>query len=533
VRPYRLGLITAVGVVAIPIERLGGGHGALAVSDAAVGLAFLLGGVAVRERGTRLAQLFFATGIAWFLGSLADSGFAVLASAGSALLYIHRGPLVHLLVAYPDGRLRSRIDRAVVAIAYADGALVPVAQHDAATLVLAAAVVTVGLLRVRGATSEQRPARALATGCAALVASTLALESASVLIGSTALSPTALLLTYECELVIVACALAVGVRAARTTPTAVADLVIEVGAAPRSGPVRETLARAFGDPSLEIAYRDGAAYVDQDGTAVRLPASGNGRAVTLVERDGEPVAALVHDAALAEDTSLMDAVAAAAGLSADNALLNARLQTQLLELLASRRRSVEVGDAQRARLERRLNQAVDLHLREMRSALARASEAAPATAAGALAVVERELGAAEVELHEFARGIHPHTLSERGLAPALAELADRAPIPVAVDVTAALFPTTVEAAAYFVCAEALANVAKYAHSRSASIEVLRAGDVAVVRVVDKGIGGADPSRGSGLRGLGDRIAAIGGCLTVVSPPGQGTSVVAEILLEEN
>jgi signal transduction histidine kinase len=145
-------------------------------------------------------------------------------------------------------------------------------------------------------------------------------------------------------------------------------------------------------------------------------------------------------------------------------------------------------------------------------------------------VAVSELDEAVVEMHELARGIHPHTLIESGLAAALAELAVTAPVQVSVAAPEDRFAPAAEAAAYFVCAEALANVAKYARSDRASVGIRREDGRLTVLVSDEGIGGADPARGSGLRGLADRVEALGGRLTVASPPSGGTAVLAEIPL---
>jgi signal transduction histidine kinase len=192
---------------------------------------------------------------------------------------------------------------------------------------------------------------------------------------------------------------------------------------------------------------------------------------------------------------------------------------------------IEAGDAQRRRLERRLRQAADVHLEAMRLALERAPNGAPAPVATAIELVERELEQAVDEVHRLARGIHPRTLTERGLAAALIELAETAPTSVSVDAPSDRFPQQAEVAAYFVCAEAVANVAKYAHAGHASIEVDRCDGRLRIAVSDDGIGGADPARGSGLRGLADRIDAVGGSFRVTSPLSAGTFVRAEIPLE--
>ena len=533
-RPFHVALWSVVGGVAVAVEWLSydGGSVGLAAADLAVGATFIGCGAVIRERRPRepVGWLFVATGLTWFLGTFAASDHAVLSSVGAALLYVHRGPLVQLVLSYPTGRLESRLDRVIVAAAYLDGFVVALAQNDAVTVALVGATVAAAALGRRDRPGDLR-ARVLATACAALVAATLALGSIDRLAGAATLSDASLLLLYEAALLVTAVTLAVGILGDRPRSAEVADLVVELGTGPRSETLRGALARAFNDPSFEVGYRVGDAYVDDEGRSVRLTGDG-GRLVTLVEREGEPVAALVHDASIAQDPRLADAVAAAIRLSASNARLQAELRSEVRELGASRRRMIEAGDVQRRRLERRLHQAAELHLEEMHRALERGLGAAAPDVAAALAVVERELDQAVVEVHELARGIHPRTLTEHGLRPALAELAAAAPTPVAVGAPDDRFPPTVEASAYFVCAEALTNIAKYARAEHASIEVRRHGGRLRVEISDDGVGGADPTRGTGLRGLADRVDAVGGRLTVTSPIAGGTSVVAEIPLEQ-
>lgn len=531
----RLGLWPAIGALAVGVEWLGAGDSlGLAAADLSVGLALLACGLIVWERGQpdRLAFLFLATGLAWLLGTLADSDIGALSSVGTALLYAHRGPFVHLVLAYPTGRLRSRLDRVVVGAAYLDGAVIAVAQNDALTLALAGWVVAAGAVGLLGHSPDLRRARALATGAAAIVGMALALGSISRLAGAPRLADGTLVLALDATLLVSAISLAIGLLAGRSSSAAVADLVVELGSSERSGTLRDALARAFGDPSLELGYWMGNSYIDEEGEPMRLPASSGARSVTLVERDGEPVAALVHDSAVAREPAVADAIAAAARLAASNARLQAELRSQVRELEVSRRRSVQVGDAQRSRLERRLRQAAELHLEEMRLALERALGAATPEVAAALHVAQRALDDAVVEVHELARGIHPHTLTESGLAPALAELAATAPTQVSVGAPGDRFPPAVEVAAYFVCAEALANVAKYARADHASVDVRREDGRLRVAISDDGVGGADPTRGSGLRGLADRVDAVGGRLMLTSPLSGGTSVLAEIPLEQ-
>jgi PAS domain S-box-containing protein len=211
--------------------------------------------------------------------------------------------------------------------------------------------------------------------------------------------------------------------------------------------------------------------------------------------------------------------------------LNAELHDRLEELAASRARIVTAGDVARRRLERNLHDGAQQRLvtlsLSLRVALAKL-DSDPKGARAALVDAGEELGTALEELRELARGLHPAVLSERGLGAAVEALASRAPLPVEIDIPAQRLPEQVEAAAYYLIAEALTNVAKYARASSMRIGVVASDEVVVVKVSDDGVGGADAAAGSGLRGLADRVEALGGSLEVVSPAGVGTTLRAEI-----
>ena len=224
-----------------------------------------------------------------------------------------------------------------------------------------------------------------------------------------------------------------------------------------------------------------------------------------------------------------DRLAAFTGLVA-LALANEEARGQLA---ASRARLVTAGDEERRRLERNLHDGAQQRLVSvsvsLRLAQAWLENSESNEVAELLAEANEELGLAVEELRELARGIHPAALTERGLGPALTSLADRAPVPVHVDgLPSERLPRRVEAAAYYVVSEALANVAKYADASAVSVKVGRENGVAVVEVVDDGVGGADPELGSGLHGLADRVEALDGDLRIESPPGEGTRIRAEI-----
>jgi signal transduction histidine kinase len=211
--------------------------------------------------------------------------------------------------------------------------------------------------------------------------------------------------------------------------------------------------------------------------------------------------------------------------------LDAELRARLEELRASRARLVEAGDAERRRLERDLHDGAQSRLVALALLLrgARARAEAGSELAALLDRATAELQAGLDDLRELARGIHPAVLTDRGLEPALQSLVARVPVPVSVEAPAAeRLPGAVESAAYFVVSEALANVAKYARATHAEVAVRRDNGRVTVEVTDDGVGGADAARGSGLRGLADRVAALDGTLSLDSPAGRGTRVRAEI-----
>jgi PAS domain S-box-containing protein len=212
--------------------------------------------------------------------------------------------------------------------------------------------------------------------------------------------------------------------------------------------------------------------------------------------------------------------------------LNAELHARLEELAASRARIVTAGDEARRRLERNLHDGAQQRLVTLSLALRVALgnlDSDPAAARAALADASDELAVALDELRELARGLHPAVLSDRGLRAAVETLADRAPVPVEiVDIPDERLPEPVEAAAYYLIAEALTNVTKYARASAVRVRVAASDANVVVEVSDDGVGGADPAAGSGLRGLADRVESLGGSLEVVSPAGAGTTLRAEI-----
>jgi signal transduction histidine kinase len=220
-------------------------------------------------------------------------------------------------------------------------------------------------------------------------------------------------------------------------------------------------------------------------------------------------------------------------LAVENERLGAEVRTQLEAVRASRARLVEAQDTERRRIERDLHDgaqqrlvALSVSLRLAESRLSTDPEAARPI----LTAARDELAHALEELRELARGIHPAVLTDSGLVAAVDGLVGRSPVPIRAEVCEERLAPAIEAAAYYVISESLANVTKYAQAQSVDVSVVVENGLLTVSVSDDGIGGADPSRGSGLRGLEDRVAAIGGSVVVESPAGGGTRVVAEIPL---
>jgi signal transduction histidine kinase len=324
-------------------------------------------------------------------------------------------------------------------------------------------------------------------------------------------------------------AIMVGAFQARLARANVADLAVQLGRGVAVGGLRDVLARAVRDPSLVLAFPApaGGGYVGADGQPID-PATFRGRTITQVDRDGELLAVLVDDPAIVEDDpGLIEAVGSVARLALENERLAAQVRAQLDEVRASRQRIVEAADAERRRLERDLHDGAQQRL----VALAMRLDVARQAGGGSSELLDAatvELRAAVAEVRDLARGLHPTILVEAGLGPAVEALAERATIPITVQAPAERFPAPVEAAAYFVVAEAIANTTKYAAASHVTVTVTTSVDGLRVAIRDDGKGGADPAGGSGLRGLTDRVAALGGRLRIDSPPGGGTTVQAEL-----
>jgi signal transduction histidine kinase len=520
--PGRARLLTPLGwalltvVAAVGAERVAGAGMPDAAGDLVAGLALVAGGAAawVGRPESRSGRLSVLAGVAWFAGDLTD-----------VLLYAHRGPLVHLLLTYPSGRLDSRGGAVVIGAAYVDGLIPELARSEWPTIALMAAVVTVAAWRHLTVGGVERRARAAALAGAVMIGGTLAIAASARLAGADLDAAAAW--TYYAAVAVTAAGLSADLLWGRWTRAAVTGFVVDLGDRFEPDALRAALVRSLGDPDVEVAYRVAGVddWVDEAGRAVRLP-DGDSRAVTLVHDEGEAVAALVHDPAALADRELVDSVAAAARLAVVNVRLQAEIAARIGEVAASRRRLVEARDDESRRLGDGLHAGAEQRLAGLRDRMSRLAGERDGDAAEILRQLAGDLDDARAELLRFARGVHPRSLTEGGLSKALDELVAQAAVPVRLEVPAARFPPAQEAAAFFLCSEGLANVAKYAGAASADIAVRATRSGLVVHVVDDGPGGADLARGSGLRGLADRVEALGGTLRVDSRTGAGTRLAA-------
>jgi signal transduction histidine kinase len=520
-----------------------------------------------RRPGNRFGALMTGVGFAFVVTALTASDNRWVFIVGGVFSSLYVAVFAHMLLAYPDGRVEPR-HRWIVRSAYVLSILGPIpmlmSAHaldgctgcppsvlrwtgidgvygviDVLTTAIAVfvvgAVVVVLVRRWRAASALLRRSLAPVLWSGVTLMVMLAGSLTSQTVGARSLNDVFGLLGLIALASVPWTFLIWLARGSVSRAGAVSRLLVRLGDVPDRGRLRDALAGALGDPSLELAFwlDDERRWVDRGGAPVTLPAGDDPtRSWTAVELEGRPVGAIVYDIALCEEPGLVRSVAAAAGLAVHNERLQAQLRARVEQLRASRARIVEAASLERRRLERNLHDGAQQRLVALSLTMRLAHNKVacdPDQARELLEGAGQELKLAQEELRELARGIHPAILSDRGLEPALEALAGRSPVPVALEtVPKVRLPEPIEAAAYFVVAEALTNVAKYAGASHAVVRVSQYDGSAYVEVDDDGVGGADPARGSGLRGLVDRVGALDGKLAITSPPGGGTRLRAEI-----
>jgi signal transduction histidine kinase len=474
--------------------------------DAAVGIGLVaLGVVCGRARGGAAGALLVVAGGAWFVGSWA-----------TAAAYWHRGPLVHVLFTQPAGRIwpARTLQRGAVVAAYAYAIAAPLADTDVVNLAWVCFVPAVAVVWVVMGPRRERRARLTLLGSACLFAGAVGFGA---LARAHTVSADTVLAVYDVAVLVMGAGVASTVLAGRAE-AAVVGLVVDLGEVSGRGALRDRLAETVGDPSLDLGFWVPALerYVDELGRPLDVGGL-DGRELTAIDDGGSQVAVLLHDPGILDDPHLRAGVGSATRLAVANARLQAEIADRAAAIEASQQRIVHAADEQGRRLEL-----------ELRQGPLRRLQRVAALASGVDGDLRVQADAAQTELRELAHGIRPSLLTERGLAAALGDLAGGAAVPVELEVTPARFAPVAEATAYFVCAEALTNVAKHARASHATVRIAPDRGQLVMTVVDDGVGGAALRPGSGLRGLGDRVAALGGRLTVEDAAAGGTVLAASI-----
>jgi signal transduction histidine kinase len=537
----------------------GGDPSWLALSTTnAIGVCFLAAGLVAwwRRPANPVGRLMVAVGSSWYAAGLQGSGHPVLYAVGFWLTYLPAVIVAHLALVYPDGRFRRPLERWAVVLAYLlyfvlhglrylherpwqrvigwpDSLPNSVWANVVAGYALAYNALLFGWMaqRWRAASPSVRRLHAPVWLGVALLTVVMTVAVAGSALRFPAPVQVGAFLGYGMVLAALPFAFLSGLLWVRLARQRVADLVVALKDSADPARLRDLLSDTLGDPSLVLGFWSQAAegYVDIDGRPVTIPHEGTARAVTLVEGREARLAALVHDPALAVQQPLVGAVVAAARLALEGARLQALLRAQLVELEASRARLAEAALNERRAIERDLHDGLQhrlLRLSWLAGRVAVAVGGGPARPAADQ--LSREARDAYATLRELAQGIHPAVLTEQGLEAAVEEHAMRSHVPMIIDIPAGRWAGPIEATAYFVILEAATNAAKHASAEQITVRGWQRDGWLTVEIVDDGLGGADPRLGTGLRGLRDRVTALGGRFAVHSAFHQGTRVVMEL-----
>ena len=497
----------------------------LVVWDLAVGWSFIGGGLAAwaARPSSAAGRLLVVVGVAWFAGSI-----------WPPLEFLHLGPLFHVLATYPTGRLTVRGAgaggwlRVVAVVAVYAASVTRLSGEQLIAAAVAAGFLVLGatgVLRTRGAMR-----RARLTSSAAAIAVGLALIAPS--IGRvTGRRWESLPCSHTTRsLAICAIGLSVDLIAGRWSQGLLTSAVVDLGDAAHAGSVRERLVRSLGDPSLMVAYAvddPPDSFVDELGQPVALPPVSTGRAVTSMVVAGRQTGFIAHDPAVLDDPRLVATLSAAAALAISNSTMQAAVRARVAEVESSRERLVHAADDQRRRLERRLQAGAATRLERVAALLAQVQLAGD-DGNGPVERLRDDLVRARADLADLARGVHPPSPHERGLQAALLDLVHRSPHPVNLVADARPADPLTEATLYFICSEALANAAKHAAASTIAIDLRQTGSSLRLVVSDDGRGGARFASKGGLRGLADRVEALGGTFRLESRRTLGTTIRVEL-----
>ena len=493
----------------------------------AVSAVYMTAGVIGRrvQPRNRIGLLFVLIGVGWLLDYVVCDGPVLLMLAAKGWPSL----LGHALVSFPTGRLLTLPRRLVVGAGYFESVLLTVAEEyrrqpwaagivEFETMMTAAvgfSMLVLQLHRWRSSSMAQRRTLTAMLGATAVAIISFVMWEPAERAG---LEPPFVVLLLA--LSGIPFAYLAGLLRRRMDRGEVADLVVRLSGDSRRDGVQEALAATLHDPSLRVAYwvAEQERYVDVDGRPVTLDS-----AHTRVDRGGAPVAVLLHDPVL--DLELVDAACAAVGLALENERLTAELRAKVRQLAESRAKVLRAAEVERRRLERDLHDGVQQRLLSAVMTLGLAETVPPERTRALAAEAKQAVLATIDDVRAVCHGIHPPVLTERGLHGAVRELTALADprVDLTLDLPDAV-PPLVETTAYYVVAEALANIAKHAEASRTKVVISGRDGRLVVEVEDDGRGGADPARGSGLRGLSERVEANGGTMRVVSAAATGTSL---------
>ena len=525
-----------------------------------VTLPFIFAGIVAwrRRPDSAFGPLMILAGFVTQLSVLQWTNQSLFSTIGQLCDLLVAAVWLHLFLAYPTGRLAGRAERVIVVIGYVaavglqvvilmlggfnDQHLLTVVKRQAAAetvqnvqLVLLSVLALTGVVlmwrrwRSLPLWQRRRPAQ-IVINCFSL---SLVMLAALLIAGAFELPGFEIIrLATFAVAGLAPLAFLAGLLDARLAKAGVGELLVQLRADPAPD-LLELLAKALRDPTLSLVYwlPQYGSWADQDGNPATLPEPDSGRRVTVVNQNGEPIAALVYDATLGDEPELVEAVSAAAGIALENGRLQAELRARLQELHGSRTRVVEAQQNERRRLERNLHDGAQQRLVALALELGMLAEQAdsdPSTQTR-LKRARGEVTQSLDELRDIARGLHPAVVSGHGLAVALDSLVAATPLDVRLKTDGLpRLSEPLEVAAYYVVSESLTNAAKHAHARRVTVDVGVKDGTLIAEIVDDGVGGADSERGTGLRGLADRVEALNGRLRIWSTAGNGTRVRAEI-----
>jgi signal transduction histidine kinase len=543
-------------------------HGTAAALPVVVGVLYVASGLLgwTRRPHNRVGPLLAAAGLAWMVWALRVADAPFLTAVGLLCEPLPFAITLHLLLAFPSGRLEGRAEVAVAAAAYvsiplvhAPAELVGASRHDgirvldvvddasladvaltvqtAVDAVLVAAAAVLVLRRLRAPDPRRTAAPVYLGGLVALAVVALldVLDGAGLTVSGGL--PGDMLDTVGIAIVaLLPLGFVAGILRGDFARAGELEGLVDrlANAPPGPAALGAAVADALGDPSATLAYwlpAEGR-YVDAGGAALE---PGPGRAVEEVTHEGRRVGAIVYDGSLLRDLGPVRSAARVVGLALERERLAAELRASARELRASRARLAEVADEERRRIARDLHDGAQQRLVLLAiesDRLRQRADDPEAVRRGALAL-RKGLDDALTDIRWLVQGIVPPLLAERGLRAAAEELVAQAPIPVAFEADAAEpeAPPHVQTAGYFVISEALANVAKHAHASRATVSLASDNGQLRIEVVDDGVGGADRARGTGIHGMADRVEAVGGTLELESAPGAGTRLRVELPCE--